>query len=343
MENKILARKLKFPLIQGGMGVGISLGNLAGAVAKEGGMGTISMVAIGHREEDFYENPSGANKRAFKRELKLAREISQGQGLVGVNIMYALSDYEELLKMAVEEKVDFIISGAGLPLNMPEFVDENILIAPIVSSLKAFRTLVNYWDKKYKRCPDFIVIEGNQAGGHLGFKKIEELDLMDLTREILAYKNGLNKEMDIFVAGSCFDGYDLKKYRELGASGIQIGTRFIATEECDCHEKFKEFIIKSTSCDLRIIKSPVGMLARAVNNKFLEEVRLKKFRIKNCINCLKTCNPATTEFCISQALINSAKGNIEEGLVFAGSNIDRIDRILKVSEIFQEIKKEYEE
>ncbi|HHV38826.1 MAG TPA: nitronate monooxygenase [Tepidimicrobium sp.] len=345
MNIKIKDKVIEYPIIQGGMGVGISLGRLSGAVAREGAMGTISMVNVGYREEDFYRNTLAANRRGFKKELKLARSLSQGRGLIGVNIMVALNQYEELVKQAVEEKVDYIISGAGLPLNLPELVgDADVLIAPIVSSLRALQLIIRVWSKKYDRLPDFVVLEGRGAGGHLGFKRGElegGKSLEELTMEVGEYLNDTG--IPLFVAGSVFDGYDLRKYRELGATGIQIGTRFIGTYECDADERFKEFIIGSRKEDLTIIDSPAGLPGRALMNDFLKSIERERKPSSRCINCLRTCNPKTTQFCISDALINAVRGNIEEGLIFAGSNVDRIEKKVSVKSIIEGIIEEYEE
>lgn len=346
MEIKIKNKTLKYPIIQGGMGVGISLGELSGNVAKNGAMGTISAVGIGYKEDDFYETPFIANKRALKKEIKKAREISKGNGLIGVNVMVAVEDFEGLVKTASEEKVDFIISGAGLPLRLPELVSEDILIAPIVSGVRSLKVIMRYWGSKYDRKPDFLVLEGPNAGGHLGFKKAElekRKTLEDLTVELISYLDKEELNIPVFVAGSVFDGYDLKKYKELGASGVQIGTRFIGTEECDVDEKFKELIIESTEADLKIIESPVGMPARAIYNDFLREAEEKQLKSKRCLRCLKTCNPQTTQYCIMERLVASAKGEVNEGLVFAGSNIDRINEMTTVKKIIDDIIGEYRE
>lgn len=344
---EIKNKKIDYPIIQGGMGVGISLGNLSGHIAKNGAMGVISMVGIGYMEDDFYKDTPMANKRSFKREVQKARQIADGNGLIGVNIMHALTDFDSMVQMAVEEDVDFIISGAGLPLNLPEIVgDKDILIAPIVSSLKALKLIIKIWTKRYNRLPDFLVIEGKDAGGHLGFK-LKDLDngkkLEDIVVEIIDYLNEENLDIKVFVAGSVYDGYDLKKYRDLGAFGIQIGTRFIATEECDASYEFKEMIKNGKSEDLTIIKSPAGMPARALNNKFIDRISKDRVLSKRCINCLKTCNPKETDFCISDALINSVKGDVENGLIFSGENIDRIDKITNVDTIIDEIVREWKD
>ena len=350
LNLKIKKKQIDYPIIQGAMGVGISLGQLSGAVAKQGAMGTISMVGIGYKEDDYYKNPLEANKRAFEKELNKAREIAGGKGLIGANIMVVLTDYEGLVKEAVAQKVDYIVSGAGLPLNLPELVDDqDILLAPIVSSARALKLINKMWNKKHQRLPDFVVLEGSGAGGHLGFKR-DEIDsgknLEDLTKEVVEYLDEFKKEtgqtIPLFVAGSVYDGSDLKKYRDLGATGLQIGSRFIGTFECDADDRFKNFVIDSKEEDLVIIQSPVGILGRAINNQFLKEIAVERRPSVRCINCLQTCDPRTTPYCISDALIHSAKGEIEQGLVFAGSNLNRIDKMVSVESIIKDIVEEYQ-
>ena len=347
MKLKIKNKKVDYPIIQGGMGVGISLGRLAGSVALEGGMGTISMANIGYKEEDFYKNSRQANIRGFKKELEEARSISRGRGLIGVNIMVVGTQYEELARIAGEENVDYIICGAGIPLNLPELVEnKDVFLAPIVSSLRALQVINKVWKKKYNRFPDFIVVEGKGAGGHLGFKMdgIETgKNLEDLTLEIVNYLRELGEDIPIFVAGSVYDGHDLRKFRELGATGIQIGTRFIGTYECDADIRFKEFVVSSNKEDLTIIKSQVGIPGRAIKNKFLHDIEKTRRPAKKCINCLQTCNPRETQFCISDALISAVKGDIDNALIFAGSNLDRVKEIVSVKSLMEKIIKEYEE
>ncbi len=341
---------LNIPVIQGGMGVGISLENLAGNVAKNGAMGVISMVNIGYREENFYKDRIKANIEGFKKSISRAREIAEGNGLLGVNIMQVITDFEDCVKVAVKERVDAIIVGAGLPLNLPSLVDKGILIAPIVSSKKALKVIMEYWEKNYNRRPDFVVVEGSSAGGHLGFKKREiDNDNYSLEKiaadvnEFLRDKKTLDgAEIPFFVGGSAFDGYDLKKYRDLGAMGIQIGTRFIATEECDASSEFKNLLVNSTSDDLTIFKSPAGLLGRGINTKLLQDTEIERKAPKRCVNCLKTCDFKTTKFCISEALIQAVKGNIEDGLFFSGKNIDRINEVTTVEEVMKSIVKEWE-
>ena len=350
MSVKIGNKELTIPVIQGGMGVGISLGGLSGAVAKEGGMGTISIVGIGYREEDFYKNNIEANTRAFSKELKKAREIAQGNGIIAVNIMYALTDFQAMVKAAVKEKIDAIVVGAGLPLDLPSFVDDkNIMIAPIISSARALKLIIRNWTKKYNRYPDFVVLEGKDAGGHLGFKK-EEIEnenysLEEITKEVVEYLNELKDKIQykipLFVGGSFFDGNDLNLVQSWGADGIQMGTRFIATVECDASEDFKKMVLNAEKDDIVLLHSPVGLPARGIKNEFIERIARERVPSKRCINCLKTCNPRTTDFCISDALINSVKGETEKGLFFSGSLAHRITEITTVHKIFEEIKNQW--
>ena len=344
--TKIGNKQLKYPIIQGGMGVGVSLGKLAGTVAREGCMGIISMVNIGYKENDFYKNTMEANQRALSKELAKARKISDGKGIIGVNIMAALTDFSELVKCAVKEKVDAIIVGAGLPTNLPQLVDtRDVLIAPIVSSKKALDLLIRTWKKKYDRLPDFVVLEGSKAGGHLGFKPEqidnEEFSLENLTKSISEYlkevQEKYNFSIPLFVGGSVFGNEDFKKYRALGATGVQVGTRFIATEECDASDGFKEMIIDSTPDDIEVFISPVGMPGRGIRNSFIERVKRERVPTTACVRCVKRCIPSETPYCISDALINAAKGDKENGLFFCGSYVDKINSIKTVKEVIKDI------
>lgn len=350
-ELKIGDKVLDFPLIQGGMGIGVSLGRLAGTVAREGCMGTISMVGIGYREENYYKDDLEANKTAFRKELAKAREIAKGKGIIAVNIMAALTDYKEMAMFAAKEKVDAIISGAGLPLDLPKLVEgTETLIAPIVSSKRALELIIRTWEKRYHRTPDFIVVEGPAAGGHLGFKEEEVEDpkfsLKEILKEIIPFhkevQEKLGKRIPLFGAGSVFDGCELREIVDMGCDGAQIGSRFIATEECDVADEFKNLIVNSKKEDVELFMSPVGMIARGVRNEFIERVKGERVPSKHCIDCLKPCNPATTQYCISDALSLSAKGDVQNGLVFCGSNVDRIDRIRTVKDIIDEIKEDFE-
>ena len=257
----------KYPIIQGGMGVGVSLHKLAGAVSKEGGIGVISTADIGYKEEDFSQNPLKANLRAIGTEIKKAREIAGEDKILGVNIMVALKNYVEIVKECVKNKIDLIISGAGIPKDLPEYVKgTNTKIAPIVSSLRCLKIIFKHWIKKYDYVPDMIVIEGPEAGGHLGFSK-EELKeenkpkLEDITKEIVQYideaQKEYGKEIPVIAAGGIWSHDDIEKFLSLGASGVQMATRFVATYECDASDEFKNAYLNAKSDDIKIINSPV--------------------------------------------------------------------------------------
>lgn len=337
----------KYPIIQGGMGVGVSMHNLAGNVSKEGGIGIISTADIGYQEEDFAKNPMKANLRAIGKEIKKAREIAGEDKILGVNIMVALSNYAEIVKECVKQKIDLIISGAGIPKELPEYVKgSNTKIAPIVSSLRCCKLIVGHWIKKYNYVPDMIVIEGPEAGGHLGFKA-EELDestkpkLENITEEVVEYVKEIEKEegknIPVIAAGGIWDSKDIKRFLKLGASGVQMATRFVATNECDASIEFKKSYINAKEEDIKIIKSPVGMPGRAINNAFIKKMEKEKSKIEKCYNCIKTCNVVNTPYCITKALINSVKGETENGLIFCGSNVSKIKEIVSVHSLIQEL------
>lgn len=351
---KIGNKELQIPIIQGGMGVGVSLGNLAGHVAKYGGLGVISSVNAGYREPRFGADPKGANFFALKNEIKRAKSIAKGNGLIGVNIMTAVSNYEETARLAAEAGADVIISGAGLPLKLPEYIEgTETLFAPIVSSGKAAALLCRNYSKKYKRLPDFFVLEGNLAGGHLGFsydelvnytaKNNEEL-LAEVLEAVKPYEEEAGRSIPVFVAGGVFDGKDMAHFMKLGAAGVQIGTRFIATEECDAHENFKLMMVHAKEEDVRIIASPVGMPARALYTPLLQRLEKgEKFGALRCNNCLTACKKGDNiPYCISRALIEAVQGNVEDGLFFCGENVHRIDKIVTVENLTNEILAECE-
>lgn len=336
----------KYPIMQGGMGVGVSMHKLAGNVAKEGGIGIISTADIGYQDPEFEKNPMKANLKAIKTEIEKAREIAPN-GIIGVNVMVALSNYAEIVKECVKNKIDLIVSGAGLPKDLPSFVKgTKTKIAPIVSSGRCAKLISKLWMSKYDYVPDMIVIEGPEAGGHLGFKPDEltpenKPKLEDITKDVIAevkeIEKETGKEIPVVVAGGVFDGNDIAKFLKLGANGVQMATRFVATEECDASPEFKKAYVNAKKEDIKIIKSPVGMPGRAIKNKFIKKVEENKSKITKCYNCIKTCNPVETPYCITRALINAVKGNVDEGLIFCGSNVDRIDKIVTVKELMNEL------
>lgn len=337
--------KAEVPIIQGGMGVGVSGYRLSSAVANEGGIGVISGVQIGYREPDFETNTKDANVRGLKKEIKMARELSP-KGILGVNLMVAINNYEDMVKACVEEQVDIIISGAGLPLTLPKLVDgSNVKIAPIVSSGKAATVIVKQWTKKYSRIPDVVIVEGPEAGGHLGFK-LEQLtenkaSLEDIVTEVIEalkpFEDEYKKSIPVVAAGGIYTGEDIKKFLKLGASGVQMATRFVATEECDANINYKNAYLNSNEDDIKIIQSPVGLPGRAIRNSFIKQVEIERISPKKCYNCLKKCNPKETPYCISKALIEAVKGNVEDGLIFVGSSAYKIDKIVTVKELINEL------
>ncbi len=338
----------KFPIIQGGMGVGVSLHKLAGNVSKEGGIGIISTADIGYKDEEFSKNPLNANLKAIGIEIEKARKIAPN-GILGVNMMVAMNNYAETAIECVKKGIDLIISGAGLPKDLPKFVKgTKTKIAPIISSLRACKLITKHWRDKYEYIPDMIVIEGPEAGGHLGFKlpELEENkpNLETITKEVVEYINEVeketNKEIPVVVAGGIFDGNDIAKYLKIGASGVQMATRFVATNECDASIEFKKAYINAKKDDIKIIKSPVGMPGRAIRNKFIDTVSKEKEKITKCYRCIRTCDAVNTPYCITKALINAVKGNIDEALVFCGSNAYRINNIVSVHDLIEELAKE---
>ncbi|WP_138202794.1 NAD(P)H-dependent flavin oxidoreductase [Haloimpatiens lingqiaonensis] len=343
--------KAKLPIIQGGMGIGISLSGLASAVAREGGIGIISGVGIGFRESDFSVNSKEANIRALKKEIVKAKTLSSN-GIIGVNILTASNEYEELVTTASQCEADLIICGAGLPTNLPALVKNKITkLIPIVSSGKAASIITKLWKRKYNYIPDALIVEGPKAGGHLGFskedlfredKKLENI-LEEVIKAIKPFEEEAKRSIPIIAAGGIFHGSDIPKFLKLGASGVQMGTRFVATEECDAHIKFKRAYINSKKEDLDIVISPVGMPGRAIKNSFINSIKNENLPIDKCYRCLSHCNPKTAPYCISKALINSANGNLDEGLIFCGENAYRLKEIVPVKDLIQTLLIEAEE
>ncbi len=334
---------IKVPIIQGGMGVGVSKSRLAAAVANAGGVGVISGAQIGYLEDDFQANPIEANKRALRNEIIKAK-TNAPTGVIGVNLMVAMQNYAEFVKVAVEAKVDMIISGAGLPLDLPDLVkDSKVKIVPIISSLRGAQLIIKRWKKKYDKTPDAIVVEGAKAGGHLGFKYEELIDgsnqsLVEIVSELTAHLKEVGLKIPVIAAGGIFDVHDIKEVLDAGAEGVQIGTRFVITEECDASEFYKKAYLDATEEDIKIMMSPVGLPGRALNNPFLKHVEAtQKVKIDRCFKCIYKCNPAETPFCITKALIDAVEGRVDEGLVFVGANAFRVNQMTTVQAIFDEL------
>jgi nitronate monooxygenase len=341
-------KTLSVPIIQGGMGIGVSLHNLVSAVMREDAMGVISAAQPGFREPDFYQNSLQANIRGLGREIALSRELSGGKGLLGVNVMVAGRQHKQIWEFLNTQPIDAIISGAGLPLDLPQIVtNPDILLAPIVSSGKAARLIMTVWEKRTNRLPDFIVIEGPLAGGHLGISK-EEIDaghlplladiLIDVIAVVRPVEERIGRKIPIFCAGGVYTHQDILDLIGKGSDGVQMATRFIATYECDAHPKFKQTLLDAKEEDIVYTISPVGLPGRGVNTPFVQTLDGTLHKADVCIACLIPCNPAATPYCITEALICAVNGDPQNGLVFTGSNGYRLDKIVSVHELMEELK-----
>lgn len=342
--------KIPVPVVQGGMGIGVSLSGLASAVANSGGIGVISTVGIG-----FLKNTSNYRKghiEAIREEIQKARQMTKG--VLGVNIMSVITNFSDTVKTSIEEGIDIIFSGAGLPLDLPSYLTKGAKtkLVPIVSSGRAAALIANKWKHNYDYLPDAFVVEGPKAGGHLGFKPetIENINnsLETLVREVRRVTDDLkekfNKRIPIIAAGGIFSGKDAYEIMQEGASAVQMGTRFVATEECDASPEFKQAFIEANDNDIQIIKSPVGLPGRTIFNQFLREAYEGKRKPGACrYNCIKTCNPKTTLYCIADALVAAYRGNLANGFAFTGTNAGRIKLITSVKSLFAELKTEYEQ
>lgn len=337
----------RIPVIQGGMGVGISLSGLAGAVAANGGIGVLSAAQIGYREPDFESSSLEANLRAIASEISKARDLAAG-GVLGINIMVATRQYADYVKAAVKAGIDLIISGAGLPTMLPELVKESkTKIAPIVSTIKSAQVICKLWDRKYKKAPDLVVIEGPRAGGHLGFSleqlayftpEIYQDEIRGIIAVVKTYAEKYQAEIPVVVAGGIYDKNDVANALKLQADGVQMGTRFVTTYECDASDAYKQTYINSRQDNIRIVKSPVGLPGRAISNPFLNNDQSGS--ITKCYRCLERCNPAKIPYCITKALVNAVKGNTDEALLFCGDNAWKAEKMEHVSDIMKEISGE---
>ena len=355
-ELKIGEFTARVPIIQGGMGVGISLSGLAAATANEGGIGVISSVGLGLLEKVDRTNYRKNNLICLRKEIRKAKAMSDG--VIGLNVMVAVSDYDDIVKAAIEEKIDILFLGAGLPLKIPEGITLEYLksvktkIVPIVSSDRAAKLIFQSWEKKYDHIPDAVVVEGPKAGGHLGFKAEQIDDPQYALEEIIPkvikilepFKQRFGKDIPVIAAGGIFSGEDIYKFLKMGAAGVQMGTRFVATDECDADMKFKEQFVNCHKEDIGIIKSPVGLPGRAIINKFLTDVTSGIRMPFNCPwKCLKTCNMKKSLYCIADALMKAKIGNLTSGFSFAGANAYRIKQIVSVKELMESLRVEFEE
>jgi nitronate monooxygenase len=342
---KIRDLEIHPPVIQGGMGVRVSGAALASAVADTGCAGVIASAGLG-----FFEGLRGLDARKlgeeiFRQEIRKAKSLTNGP--VGVNIMVALTDFEGLARAAVEEKVDMIISGAGLPLGLPGYLgDGDTALIPIVSSARTFRIICKRWQSHFSRLPDAVVVEGVRAGGHLGYSLQSLADnsaptLEQTVVEVVEAANSLSPRIPVVAAGGIFDGRDIARFLRLGASGVQMATRFVCTDECDVHDNFKRAYLDARAQDITIINSPVGLPGRVINNPFVESIkqgRTVPFRCK--YKCLKSCDPAKAPYCIAEVLTNAAQGKLDQSFAFAGSNAWRCTEIVPVKVLVETLTRE---
>ncbi|MFI3254663.1 MAG: nitronate monooxygenase family protein [Eubacteriales bacterium] len=342
---KLGNKNLPVGLVQGGMGIGISMGNLAGHVARCGGMGVISTANTGFRDPHFVRSPIQSNQISLMKEIRKARDLSQGRGLIAINAMVATTGCDIQISQAIQAGIDCIIAGAGLPVKLPELVgDRDIAIAPIVSSGRAIDSITRYWMRRYKRAPDFVIVEGPEAGGHLGFAPEElhrppslESIVAEVHKVLIPLEESQGRRIPIFAAGGVNTRSRVEQLRRVGATGIQLGSRFVATHECDASDGFKEMFVKHSSQDLVIIKSPAGLPGRAIRTNLIEALKkVPRIPPNHCVDCLITCEPAKTTFCISRALAEAQRGNEVEGLFFAGHGIDAVTEITSVEAVFDE-------
>jgi nitronate monooxygenase len=339
----------RVPIVQGGMGVGISLSGLAAATANAGGIGVIAAAGIGLLEPDGFTDFLGANIRALRREIRKARELTKG--ILGVNIMVALSNFADMVRTAIDEGIDIIFSGAGLPVNLPEYLKGSIRtrLVPIVSSGRAAALIAKRWRDKFGYRPDGFVVEGPKAGGHLGFKREQLGDpafaLQKIVPEVIEAARPFADEdrpIPVIAGGGIFSGADIREFLDLGAAGVQMATRFVATCECDASPAFKQSYVDAKEGDLEIISSPVGMPGRAIRNRFLDDVEEGGRKPYSCpYHCIVTCDHQKAPYCISLALLNAQKGRLDNGFAFAGSNAYRVKEIVSVQGLVDSLAAEY--
>lgn len=345
---------LELPILQGGMGIGVSLGSLAGAVAACGGMGTISTAMPGFNEPDYAEDPEGANLRALAREIRRAKEIAGGRGLVAINAMVATTKYADSVRTAIEAGADAVVSGAGLPLDLPAIaagIGADTLLAPIVSSGRAAATICRLWEKRYRVLPGFVVVEGSEAGGHLGFAKEDLLSgsiapLETLVAEVAAalvpFEERAGRRIPVFAAGGVWDGADAARLAACGAAGIQIATRLIATYECDASQGLKDILIAAKKEDIQLVQSPVGMPGRALRTPLIRRLEAgESAPSSGCTGCLVPCPRGKAPYCISEALVAAVRGDVENGLFFCGSNAWRLEGMHHAADVLESIMAEW--
>lgn len=346
---------IKYPIIQGGMGIGISWDELAGNVSLQGALGTISCVGTGYyRKMKFadkiirskpFEAINFYSKNALNEIFKNARKIC-GDLPLAANILYAINEYGRVVRDACEAGANIIITGAGLPTNMPEFTKNfpDVALVPIVSSAKACRILCERWKKRYKKLPDAVIVEGPLSGGHQGFKYEdcfkEEFQLENILPQVIEEAK-TQGDIPIIAAGGIWDRNDIDRFIDLGASGVQMATRFLGTFECDA-KAYHQIMPKITKDDIKLIKSPVGYPARAIDIGILKAIKENRAPKISCVsNCVQPCHRGIEAkkvgYCIADRLGDASLENLDTGLYFTGANGYRIDKIISVKELIDEL------
>jgi nitronate monooxygenase len=354
---KIGKHVIKYPIIQGGMGLGISWDRLAGSVSKEGGLGVISAIGTGYYENKKYakklvEGRPLSEKDFYSRDalfkiFENARKIC-GDAPLGCNVLYAINDYGRVVTDACEAGADIIITGAGLPTDMPEFTKDfpDVALVPIVSTGRAFRVIARRWEQRYKRLPDAVIVEGPLSGGHQGFKYEEcfkeENQLENLVPQVREEVDKWDKNIPVIAAGGIWDRNDILKFLSLGADGVQMGTRFALTHECDASDEFKQILLNAQKEDIILMKSPVGYPARGIRTELIKKVEKRQGPSIKCIsNCVQPCHRGEEAkkvgYCIADRLADAYEGNVENGLFFSGAYAYKAEKLIGVKELMKEL------
>ncbi len=340
----------RVPIIQGGMGIGVSLSGLATAVANQGGIGVIAAAGLGTLSSDRNMSYIEASRKILREEIRKTRKATSG--ILGVNIMVALTNFADMVETSISEEVDLIFSGAGLPLDLPKYMKKGVKtkLVPIISSAKAARIICKRWLSRYNMLPDAFVVEGPMAGGHLGFSS-EQIDDPEYSLERIIpavvdaaseYEQEKGVSIPVIAAGGVYTGKDILAFLNLGAAGVQMGTRFVATHECDADIEFKKTYVKANEDDLVIIQSPVGLPGRAIRNDYISSVQQGLKKPFKCVyHCIKSCSCTESPYCIARCLANARKGKLKSGFAFAGKNAWRVDRILSVKELMESLEEEF--
>ena len=342
---------IELPIVQGGMGVGVSLSGLASAVAEEGGVGVISCAGLGLLYPKFSKDYLTNSIMGLREEIRKAR--AKTRGVIGVNVMVALTNFADMVRTAVAEKADVVFSGAGLPLDLPSYLRKGskTKLVPIVSSARAARLICEKWEKGYDYLPDAVVVEGPGAGGHLGYKSEQignaayslERVVPEVVAEVARYENRCGRSIPVIAGGGLYTGEDIYRIMRLGAAGVQLGSRFVTTEECDASPVFKQAYIEARKDDIEIIASPVGMPGRAIAGEFIRKVKAGLTRPRRCaFHCIKTCDYTKSPYCIIMALYHAAKGNLSRGYAFAGAKAYLSKKITSVRETIDSLRAEFD-